>query len=246
MKPREPIDQEAVAISIASTLRSAQVALDVMSRVHDRRGFGLGPIRPTISPSSPAIAKPIEDLHTKLDNLVKVLPFVTDRFGLPLDTWAILKPDDRSPIGQRGGKLCAQRIHLTIGLQNLDSGACVAALKTAVAELRTLRDDMDLPTASTPPADAGPRPDKWAGQLISHKRAAEIINYKSGPAEIVASGDTLRKAIMRAPAGDPLALLRDTNNRCAKSQNGRLRIDAVRWVARARGVDPDRDLPAPK
>lgn len=85
-----------------------------------------------------------------------------------------------------------------------------------------------------------PRPTRWGGDLMSHAMAARMLQYRSGPAGRIASGNTLRKAIQAAPEGDPLAELRDTSVRRAKdAKSGKLRRKAVEWVARERGVDVD-------
>lgn len=80
-------------------------------------------------------------------------------------------------------------------------------------------------------------PKKWGGDAISHPVAAWILQYRSGSSGAIASGNTLGKAIANAPEGDPLSLLRDKTLRCAKTSKGKLRRDAVEYVARMRGVD---------
>lgn len=74
--------------------------------------------------------------------------------------------------------------------------------------------------------------------MISHAKAAWILQYRSAQSRTIASGNTLRKAILAAPDGDPMAELRDTSLRGAKdAASGKLRRQAVEWAARERGVD---------
>jgi hypothetical protein len=85
-----------------------------------------------------------------------------------------------------------------------------------------------------------PLPATWTGRWITHGEAARVIGYTSAQSGVIASGDTMRKAIMAAADGDPLAMLRDSLHRRAKNpRTGRLRLDAVQWVARERGTHED-------
>jgi hypothetical protein len=80
--------------------------------------------------------------------------------------------------------------------------------------------------------------EKWGGEWMSHTVAAWILQYPSRHTGGIACGNTLRKAILAAPADNPLAVLRDTHRMRAKHpETGLLRTEAVEHVARLRHVD---------